>query len=584
MRMKRIIVLSILLLAFFAMKAQEKKQKEQQEEQPKKEFISPIKFPMRLAATFAEIRTNHFHMGIDIRTQEVEGKNVYSIADGYISRIKISRSGYGKAIYITHTNGTTSVYGHLKKFRDDIQEYVTTRQYKEEKSEIQLFLGPSQFPLKQGDFFALSGNTGYSSGPHIHFEIRDTKTEAPINPLLFGYKVPDNTPPHIGGIRIYTKDKNSFIQGKNKDISYTVQKSGKTFKLKQKEPIKASGNLYFGINTFDPFNNWNNKNGVYFIKLFINEELIYFHKMDTISYDKNRYVNSLMDYETFSNIKRKYQKSYKEPGNFLNSIYKKVLNNGVYHFDTTGIYLIRYEVGDIEGNISKCEFSIQGSPSKSKTKDIKINANNSINVPYNKAKTIKLENFNITIPKYALYDNLNFEFNQKAAKKGMYSPIYSIHKKSTPLQKKCDVSFKIDSIPNKYKNKVAVVKLTKKGTDFYKSTLLGDRVSFRTNEFGDYSLMIDSIAPTVKALNFKKNKIVSSKTVLSFRIKDNLSNIASYKAYLNGKWILTEYNLRFKRINCSLDRFLKQGKNDFQLIVSDSFGNTTKFETMLIKK
>jgi hypothetical protein len=210
--------------------------------------------------------------------------------------------------------------------------------------------------------------------------------------------------------------------------------------------------------------------------------------------------------------------------------------------------------------------------------------NNTVNIPYNKAKTIQLENFNITIPKYALYDNLNFEFKQKPAKKGMHSPIYSIHKKSTPLQKKCDVSFKIDSISKKYKNKAAVVKLTKKGTDFYKSNLQGDRVSFRTNEFGDYSLMIDSIAPTVKALNVKKNKTVSSKTVLNFRVKDNLSNITSYKAYLNGKWILSEYNLRFKRITCSLDHFLKQGKNDFQLIVSDSFGNTTKFETILLKK
>ena len=306
--------------------------------------------------------------------------------------------------------------------------------------------------------------------------------------------------------------------------------------------------------------------------------------MDTISYSKNRYVNSLMDYETFTKIKRKYQKSYKEPGNFLNSIYQKVVNNGVYHFDTTNSYTIRYVIGDIKGNTAKCEFTLQGSPHKTLQQEQKITAEKGIPIAYNKPISLELEGFRITIPKYALYDNILFDFKQKPAKEGMYSPIYSIHRNTTPLQNKCDIHFLMDSIPKKFKNKIAVVKLTKKGTDYYKSTQEGQWVSFRSREFGDYTVMIDSIAPTIKAINVKKNIVVNEKTVLKFRVKDNLSNIRSYNAYLNGKWILSEYNLRYNRIDCLLDRFLVQGKNHFKLVVIDNLGNVKKYEVTLQKK
>ncbi len=538
-------------------------------------FVSPLKIPMRLAATFAELRPNHFHMGIDIRTQEVEGKKVYAIADGYISRIKIKRGGYGKAIYITHPNGYTSVYGHLQRFRKDIDDYVKTRQYQKKQNEIELFFPPGKFPLKQNEFFAYSGNTGYSSGPHVHFEIRHTQSEAPVNPLLFfADKVPDKTSPYIGKIKIYPYDSKAFVNNKNTAPEFSVSKQGNHYILKNKDTIQLSGNIYFGINTYDPFNNWRNKNGVYSIKLFINQELIYQHQMDSISYSKNRYVNSLLDYDEYIRLKRKFQRCYIAPGNFLHSIYKTVKNRGIYNFQAGKDYEIRFEVSDIHGNTSQCIFPVKGknAPHTPK-KESKIDRS-LIPVRYDRATSIREDSIRITIPQYALYEDINLRLRQRKKRKGMYAPIYSIHRKTVPLQKSCAIKFIIDSIPARLRSKATVVQLGKKGPSSIASKISGDTALFSIREFGDYSLMLDTVPPQLRAINISKNKLVSEKTVLRFRLNDAMSGIKDYQAFLNGNWLLLEYNSRRKELRCPLERYLKEGKNELIISAGDQLNNT----------
>jgi hypothetical protein len=558
--MRRIILGIVLIFTVIVGKAQIK-------------LVSPIKFPMRLAATFAELRTDHFHMGIDIRTQEVEGKKVYSVADGYISRIKISRSGYGNAIYITHNNGLTSVYGHLQKFRKDIADYVVNRQYKDKKNEIELFFNASQFPLKQDEFFAYSGNSGYSSGPHIHFELRETKTESPINPLHFyASEVPDSTPPYIGKIKIFALDSTSFIQGKNNDIEFTAQKTqGNNYTIKLKDSLRISGNVYFGINTFDPYNNWHNKNGVYYIKLFVNDELIYHHQMDTISYSKNRYVNSLLDYDEYMRLKRKFQKSYLQAGNFLHSIYHNVKNKGVFNFTPNRTYMIRYEVGDIHGNYSTCSFPVKGVAAPAQKSS---HQSNGIALAFDQTENITLDSIRIIIPEYALYEDIDFQFSKESPKKGMFSPIYHIHNKFTPLHKSINIRFTIDSLPDKYRSKATVAEITKKGFSALKTKIINNQASFKTRAFGDYTLILDTVAPVIKARNFKNHKRVSNNTILKFTMKDDCSRITNYQASLNGNWILLSYNYRRKEVVCKLDRFLREGKNEFTIQATDQIGNT----------
>ena len=548
-------------------------------------FVPPLKIPMRLAATFAELRPNHFHMGIDIRTQEVVGKKVYAIADGYISRIKISRSGYGKAIYINHPNGYTSVYGHLQKFRQDIDDYVKNKQYEKKQNEIELFFPPGKFPLKQDEFFAYSGNTGYSSGPHVHFEIRHTESESPVNPLLFfAGKVSDKTAPRIGKIKIYPHDSKAFVNKNNGAKEFSVAKAGNHYTLPGKDTIEIAGAVFFGINTYDPFNYGRNKNGVYSIKLFVNQELIYYHQMDSISYSKNRYVNSLLDYDEYIRIKRKLQRCYIAPGNLLHSIYKSVKNGGVYTFQPGKKYEVRFEVSDIHGNTSKCSFPVKGSYAPHTPKKADKIDGSLIPVPYHRAVSIRKDSIRITFPQYALYDDINLSLRQKKATKGMYAPIYSIHKRTVPLQKSCAVKFITDSIPPHLRSKASVVKLGKKGAEVIASRLQGDTMSFSIREFGDYTVMIDSIPPVIRAKNLSKKRSVSEKTVLRFYMNDRMSSIKDYRAFLNGKWLLLEYNSRRRELRCPLERYLKEGKNELVIKATDQLNNTTTKKYHFTKK
>ena len=183
----------------------------QAQNEEKINFRSPLDIPLYLSGNFSELRSNHFHTGIDIKTQSVEGKAVYAVEDGYVARIKISTSGYGKAIYIRHPNGYTSVYGHLQKGNPEIEKYIQINQYKKETYTIELFPGKDELLVKKGDMIARSGNSGSSGGPHLHFEIRETRSEEPVNPLLYGFNITDNIRPIIKGIRIYPLSKNSYV-------------------------------------------------------------------------------------------------------------------------------------------------------------------------------------------------------------------------------------------------------------------------------------------------------------------------------------------------------------------------------------
>ncbi|MCD4698124.1 MAG: M23 family metallopeptidase, partial [Bacteroidales bacterium] len=254
-------------------------------------FISPLDIPIKLSGTFGELRSNHFHSGIDIKTGEKTGLNIYTIADGFISRIKIQSGGYGKALYVTHPNGYVSVYGHLNKYNDNINEFVIKEQYRRQSFEIDLYLKEGQISVSQGEIIAYSGNSGRSGGPHLHFEIRDEKSQKPINPLLFGYEVTDRVKPLINLLKVYPMSNIDQINGKNTSaIYYPIANKG-NYKLKYSDTIKITGSAYFGLNCFDPFNRGLNKNGVYSIKMFVDSSLVYAHKLETFSFDETRYIN-----------------------------------------------------------------------------------------------------------------------------------------------------------------------------------------------------------------------------------------------------------------------------------------------------
>ena len=294
---------------------------------PKDYFCSPLDIPLFLSGNFGEIRTNHFHSGIDIKTQGVEGKPVYAPADGCVSRIKIAAGGYGNALYLTHANGYTTVYGHLSAYSDTLKKYITAEQYKKESFEIELIPDSNLFRFKKGDVIAFTGNTGSSGGPHLHFELRDTKTESTYNPLLFGFEVKDKIPPAITSLAVYDFDENPRHGWRNRKI-YSVTKADGKYIVNGGKPFVVSGITGFGLEVYDQLDGADNHNGAYSIELLKDSARIYFHKIDEMPFYLSRFVNSHIDYEEKKLRGNIFQKSFVEPGNQL-KIYETKISAGI---------------------------------------------------------------------------------------------------------------------------------------------------------------------------------------------------------------------------------------------------------------
>jgi len=267
-------------------------------------FRSPIDFTPSLSGTFAEIRSGHFHSGIDYRTQGVEGKPLYAAADGFVSRIRISPVGFGKAIYIEHPNGFTTVYAHVRNFAPLIQQYIIKEQYRRESFDVDLYPEPRSMPVKKGEIIAWSGNSGSSSGPHLHFEIRHTHNQNPINPKLFGFNILDDIPPVMQALKIYPANPYTTINGQAQSAVFDLDGGSGRFRLIQNQMINIAGDVAFGIQAFDKQNHSNFRNGIVVLNVFIDEEHVFSYRNDEFAFAETRYVNAVIDYDEFVRNRR----------------------------------------------------------------------------------------------------------------------------------------------------------------------------------------------------------------------------------------------------------------------------------------
>ena len=477
---------------------------------PQNYFVPPVDIQIYLSGTFAELRSDHFHSGMDIRTGEVEGLNIYTIADGYVSRIKVTPGGYGKALYITHPNGFVSVYGHLQHYNTILNEYVVNQQYLRESYQVDIYPKKDQFIVKQGEVVAISGNTGRSGGPHLHFEIRDEASQKPLNPLLFGFKVTDNTAPVINLVKIYPASKKSTINHKNKPAEYFTVHKGHEYSLKNADTLTIGGSAYFGINTYDPFNNGNNKNGVYSIQLFVDSALVYKHTANKFSFEETRYINSLIDYKDFKQKKRQVQKSYIQPNNQL-SIYNQVINNGVIKFEEDKVSHIMYLVSDIAGNEVSLSFYVRGI----NMKNIKSIEKKPVGIQgelftYTRKNYFKTNDLVFEVPGRALYDTIQFIYQVSASPENTYSFLHHLHFDYVPLHTWCNLSIRPVSLPLGLQDKALIANVTKDG-DFESSggEWVNGFIKTRIREFGNYCIVIDTVAPEIKPLNIKDQKNIA---------------------------------------------------------------------------
>lgn len=573
--MTRILATYFFVLIFYAVAAQESF--------PKNDFRSPVDFKIALSGTFGELRSNHFHSGIDIKTFGAVNKPLYAIADGFVSRVAVSPGGFGKAVYIEHPNGYTSVYAHCNKFASELAAWVKDEQYRLESFRVNLYPEPGQFRVSQGEIIAYSGNSGGSMGPHLHFEIRKTAGQIPVNPLYFNFQVKDFIRPTLTGLIIYPATPYSKVNGKNKSYEPKIAGWGPNYRLKRKDTLQLSGEFYFGINTYDKLNDAKNHNGVYAVSMFIDSTLVYGHKMDEFAFSETRYVNSLIDYSTYVNKKRRYQKTYIEPNNNL-SIYTQVKHNGIFRFIDDQYHEIKYVVKDFMGNESVLLFTVKSSPpefddvflattDKSIKKIFSWDQDNFFSTP----------DFSISIPAGAIYDTLAFHYHESSAPDRYFSSMHSVHRKSKAIHKSCKISILPHTIPPEFKDKAIIVRVEDEEASYAGGEWEGEFLTTSIRTFGDYTVDIDTVPPTIKPLNIKDGKNVASQSNIKIKIDDELTGIGSFKATLNGAWLLMDWDPKNDLLIYDFDDRLKNGKNEFSLEVSDNVENKSTFTATITK-
>jgi hypothetical protein len=543
-------------------------------------FMSPIKQNMTLAGNFGEIRPDHFHSGIDIRTQGREGIPIYAVADGYISRIKISPYGYGKTLYINHPNGFTSVYAHLKNFTPLIDSVCKSIQYSKQSFEIDT-LFKEKFTVKKGELIGYSGNTGSSQAPHLHFEIRDSKTEIPINPLHFGYKINDNIPPTPLSLSIYPMDEKSSVNEVNKVKRIKILPGKDSYILDPKDSIIAHGFIGFGIECFDTENGSVSKQAVYSIELLTGNKRAYYAEFEKFAFEDTKYVNAHIDYGEKLNKNSKIQKCFVVKNNRLD-IYQTNTNNGVLLFNDDNIHWVRIILKDFNGNTSKVEFKIQSS-----AKEFVPNAFNtttsSLIFKCTDANLCKKENIEIVIPEYALYEDVVFNLTVSEKLSGYYSPIYKIHNEETPLHKPYTLKINAQYVPEKLRSKACVASISKKGKLKYEGgTYENGYIVTETRNFGKFVVTADTTGPYIVPkfkINDKQSELsFADKQDIRFTVQDNLSGIKSYSAFINDKWVLLEYDAKSNTMFYTFDNNIKSGKHTFRIEVTDKKNNKNTYQ------
>ena len=541
---------------------------------PQNYFSSPLDITLVLSGTFAELRSNHFHSGLDIKTQGKEGFKTYASAEGYVSRIKISRYGYGKALYITHPNGYTTVYAHLQKFAPKIEAYVKKQQYKKETFELELFPKAEDLKISSKEIIAYTGNTGGSGGPHLHFEIRD-KQERPMNPMLFGFDIKDTTKPVIHELYGYPLSEGSHINGETSRVKIRVIKlpNGQY----KSEQISAFGTIGFGIISTDRQDFASNKNGVSFITTFFNGSKSLDVDFKRFSFDETKHLNRYIDYAYLFETKKRIQKLFIERNNPL-KLLKNHANQGMVSIEdgTNSVYKI--SINDFKGNKSDLSIPIKGL--KKELPEVKPVALNLRQIIANQGTILEKDHVSVQIFKDSFYEDVAIQFE-------VTNDTLKLHKPIFPLQKSININFDISQYKSSDKDQLFIGSVSRYGNKLYYTPTekRGNTLTARTKYLGNYTLGIDDENPEIKTINFKNGSWISNYRYLKVKISDQISGIKNYRATVNGQWILMEYDTKTQTLTYDFnDEIITDTKNNLKIIVTDNVGNSTTFETTFYRK
>lgn len=540
---------------------------------PQDYFGNPLEIPLILSGTFAELRANHFHSGIDIKTQQRVGLKVLAAADGFVSRIKVQHYGYGKALYITHPNGYTTVYAHLSEYSPEIEAYVKKHQYEKESYEIELFPNTQDLIIEKGSLVAYSGNSGGSGGPHLHFEIRN-KEEHPINPMLFGIDIKDSTKPLITSVYAFAIGDTSTVNNSNakQKLRLTPQNNGDYIT----ESVEAYGTIGFGVNTTDRQDLAANRNGVYNIQTFLNGTQNLDIDFGKFSFDETIQLNRFIDYEHYKTNGERVQKLYNDNNGL--SIFKSDLNSGflIVEDSINAVYKIR--VSDYKSNDAWVTIPIKGVKPKNK-----LTRNETVTPYYiysNSATNLKEGRISVDFDPNTFYDDFHIDFKVK-------NDTLFLGEDIVPMKKYFNISYDISHFSEADRSKLYIARLVgSRKYPFYEgATRKGNILSCSTRGLGTFALARDNTKPTISPINFKKDQWLSNYRYLKIKIDDTGSGISSYRATVNDKWILTEYDYKTKTLTYDFnDGVSTETKNNLKVIVTDNVGNSTTFESVFYRK
>lgn len=540
------------------------------------------------SANFGEMRPNHFHAGTDFKTDGVEGKPVVAVADGYVSRVSQSPTGYGLALYVTHPNGTTSVYGHLSRFRKDIADFVFSERHRLKQSRVDLYCQADQFPVKRGEEIARSGNTGSSQGPHLHFEIRDAKTQKTLNIISQGIVTPkDDISPYIMKVHYVEVDTVRGVPCHSKLATYAVHKAdANTYRTAQKSPIKVGRKGYFIIETSDRKNDVANTYGVYNMVAKLDGKAIFEYRNDGFPFDLSRYCNAVSHYPIQRRSRNEVMRAAMLQGG-TKYFYPTLVNRGVVTTAEGEERKMEFVITDDCGNTSTLAFDIAGKSNDACFKGEV--AEDAIIVEYNRDFAHKVDDvLSVVIAKGSLYESiaLDIERSDVAIKADstikVLSPAYRIHDDNTPLQKSIGLVFTQD-VEERLQPYTVMASVSSGGYLYYSGgRYRHNRLTARTSSFGTFCLVADMTPPTIRP-QFEDGQDCRGRDRIAFRLSDNFSGVSSYNVYIDGKWVAIDYARSRAWVNLKAEGISGGKSHNIEIVVKDACGNTAKWQGTIIR-
>ena len=560
----------VLLLSFLSSRSQTRGDTKY----PQGYFANPLHIPMSLSANFGELRPNHWHMGLDIRTDQKENVPVFASGDGYVAHIGIRPQSFGKFIIINHPNGYSTLYAHLNEFYPALEKYVREKQTEKESWTIEIDFSEKDFKVKKGNEIAKSGNTGGSEGPHLHFEIRETKTGRSLNPLLFGMPLQDDVAPTLLKLAMYDRSISTYDQTpkifplKKTDSGYVI--------LKMPLLKTAFKRLSFAIQAVDKFTGSQNGNGIYTARIFKDEEPIAEFVLDEIDYSETEYVNAQIDYRYYKAGKGYFQHISPLPGK-EERVYHIYNGDGLIHLDDTLQHTITIQVGDANENFSTTSFRIQFTNSISIDKSDR-KPNNFI--PGN-VNVVEKKDFEAFLPEKCIYDTIQSVYNStNSTLPNAVSALHQLNDNSYPVHEELTIRIKPTiQVKKEWRDKIVIQR--NGGNAVLKPIWQGEWLSAKTGAFGSFIALVDLNPPQLNNIGKGDTVNLSPASRIVFTPTDN-SGIKSFRAELDGKWLMFT-NDKGRSWIYKFDEQCPFGVHELKVRVEDIVGNVTE-KTWWFKK